>query len=82
MGTARRECLDRLLIFGSRQLDHVLCVYVRHYNHRRPHRALDLDAPDPLTAAVARGDPLASATAVQRHDLLGGLIREYELAAA
>jgi putative transposase len=82
VGTARRECLDRLLIFGRRQLDHVLRVYVRHYNQQRPHRALDLDAPEPLTTAAARGDPSASATAVQRHDLLGGLIHEYELAAA
>jgi hypothetical protein len=28
VGTIRRECLDRLLIVGRRQLQHVLCVYV------------------------------------------------------
>jgi hypothetical protein len=42
VGSARRECLDRLLIFNRRQLERVLCVYVRHYNEQRPHRALDL----------------------------------------
>jgi putative transposase len=31
IGTIRRECLDRLLILGRRQLEHVLRVYVRHY---------------------------------------------------
>jgi hypothetical protein len=28
--TVRRECLDRLLIVGRRQLGHVLHVYVDH----------------------------------------------------
>ena len=41
VGSVRRECLDRLLILGHRQLEHVLRVYVRHYNRGRPHRALD-----------------------------------------
>jgi putative transposase len=82
VGSARRECLDRILIFGRRQLEHVLRVYVRHYNGRRPHRALDLQAPDPICMPIARGDPAAPATAVQRRDLLGGLIHEYELAPA
>jgi len=30
VGSVRRECLDRLLIFGLRQLEHVLRVYVCH----------------------------------------------------
>src|SRR6266567_4245172 len=47
VGSVRRECLDRLLIVGRRQLEHVLRVYVRHYNHGRPHRALDLQPPEP-----------------------------------
>jgi transposase InsO family protein len=37
VGTVRRECLDRLLILGRRQLEHVLRVYVTHYNRQRPH---------------------------------------------
>jgi transposase InsO family protein len=45
VGSVRRECLDRLLIVGRRQLEHVLRFYVGHYNHARPHRALDLEPP-------------------------------------
>jgi hypothetical protein len=82
VGSARRECLDRLLIVGRRQLERVLCVYVRHYNRRRSHRALELRPPDLTTTPAARGDPVASAAAVRRRDLLGGLLHEYEAAAA
>jgi transposase InsO family protein len=79
IGTVRRECLDRLVIFSRRQLEHVLRVYVRHYNEHRPHRALDLHAPVPTTK---RADPVAPAIAIRRRDLLGGLIHEYEALAA
>ena len=41
VGTIRRECLDRMLIFGRRQLEVVLAEYVDHYNGHRPHRSLD-----------------------------------------
>jgi len=82
VGSVRRECLDRLLIFGRRQLEHVLRVYVRHYNCGRPHRALDLQPPEPSAAAIPRGDPRTPLTGVHRRDLLGGLIHEYELAPA
>jgi putative transposase len=83
IGTVRRECLDRLLIVGRRQLEHVLRIYVHYYNRGRPHRALDLQSPEPTAAvAAARGDPSARLTDVYRRDLLGGLIHEYELAPA
>jgi putative transposase len=82
VGSVRRECLDRLLILGRRQLEHVLRVYVCHHNSHRPHRALDLRAPDSIDAPIARGDPLTDTTVVHRRDLLGGLIHEYELAPA
>ena len=38
VGTVRRECLDRMLIFGRRHLERVLAEYVVHYNEHRPHR--------------------------------------------
>jgi putative transposase len=81
VGSVRRECLDRLLIFGHGQLEHVLRVYVCHFNKQRPHRGLELRPPD------SRGglDPPPPGTActpqVRRRDLLGGLLHEYELAA-
>jgi putative transposase len=80
VGSARRECLDRLLIFGRRQLEHVLRVYLRHFNQQRPHRALDLRPPD----HGSQRDPSPAATIyslrVRRRDLLGGLLHEYEAA--
>jgi putative transposase len=79
--SARRECLDRLLIFGRRQLEHVLRVYIRHFNEQRPHRALDLRPPD----CGSGTDPSPTAPVyplqVRRRDLLGGLLHEYEAAA-
>jgi putative transposase len=46
VGSVRRECLDRLLIFSRRQLEHVLRVYARHYNRHRPHRSLAFRPPE------------------------------------
>jgi transposase InsO family protein len=74
--TVRGECLDWLLIFGRRHLEHVLSIYVTHYNRDRPHRALALVPPE----ALSGGDPPV-ATTIERHDLLGGLIHEYRAAA-
>ena len=78
VGSIRRECLDRLLILNRRQLERVVGAYVRHYNGQRPHRALELQTPDPL--GRPRGDPAAAA--IHRRDILGGIIHEYEAAAA
>jgi transposase InsO family protein len=80
VGSARRECLDRILIFNRRQLERVLNIYIRHYNERRPHRALDLQTPDPSRRASTHGEP--TPTAIRRRDLLGRLIHEYEAIAA
>jgi len=82
VGSVRRECLDRLLIFSRRQLEHALRVYVRHYNKQRPHRALVLQPPDQPTAPSTRDQFPGSAAAIRRRDVLGGLIHEYEAAAA
>jgi putative transposase len=75
--TLRSDCLDRILILNRQHLEHVLRVYSRHYNGHRPHRALDLCPPN------GRGPTPLSAPApdrLQRRDLLGGLIHEYEAA--
>ena len=82
VGSVRRECLDRLLIFNRRQLERILRVYVRHYNEQRPHRALALQAPDPPAVTSMRTEPASGAIAIRRRDLLGGLIHEYEPAKA
>ena len=82
VGTVRRECLDRLLIVGRRHLTHVLRVYIAHYNPRRPHRSLALEPPDGTTRLPPETALTPQPLRVNRHDRLGGLIREYEHAAA
>jgi transposase InsO family protein len=80
VGTARAECLDWILVRGRRHLERVLREYATHYNHHRPHRAMGLLPPD------AREDgPHPEArrpSAFRRRPVLGGLINEYEAAAA
>jgi transposase InsO family protein len=75
--TLRADCLDWLLILGPRHLDRVLRTYVEHYNQKRLHRGLQLLAPE-SAAPVPEADRVPD---IQRRDLLGGLIHEYESAA-
>jgi transposase InsO family protein len=78
IGTARRECTDRLLIYSERHLRLVLAEYERHYNHHRPHRARNRQPPQP-TSTVAPTD--LSRARLKREEVLGGLIKEYKPAA-
>jgi putative transposase len=80
VGSVRRECLDRLLIFSQRQLEHVLRTYADHYNRHRPHRALALRPPERPDGnpKPLRAPPFPQ---LNRRDLLGGLIHEYKRAA-
>ncbi|HET8893924.1 MAG TPA: integrase core domain-containing protein [Gaiellaceae bacterium] len=83
VGSARRECLDQLLILGRRHLLQALAKYVRHYNEHRPHRALAQRSP--LRRLQPIDEPpvpdLIDLDRVRRRDILGGLIHEYRLAA-
>jgi len=79
VGTVRRECLDWLLIANRRHLQHVLREFVDYYNRHRPHRALGLTPPGPDQPTRPLATPRA--TAIRRHDRLGGLIHEYAIAA-
>jgi Integrase core domain len=45
IGTVRRECLDRVLIFGEAHLRQILSSYAAYYNEVRTHLALGKDAP-------------------------------------
>jgi len=50
-------------------------VYPGAHNEHRPHRALRLQPPDGRDPT-----PLNATDRLRRHDLLGGLIHEYEAA--
>ena len=77
--TVRAECLDWLLVMSRGHLEHVLRVYVRHYNDHRPHRALMLQPPDQPGGLTVVGNEQQHR--VHRRDLLGGLLHEYRHAA-
>jgi putative transposase len=71
VGSARRECLDWLIVGGPRQLERVLDDYVDHYNNARPHRGLQLHPPNgQLRVDIGAG-------AISCRSRLGGLLREY-----
>jgi putative transposase len=74
VGTARRELLDHLLIFGRRHLDYVLSEFFEHYHKARPQQGLGQRTPS--------GEPpaLVPAGRIVRRDRLGGLIHEYSRA--
>ncbi len=74
--TTRTEVTDRMLIFSERHLHSVVAEYARHYNGRRPHRALQLQPPRPDHPVA---DPCQER--VKRRPVLGGLLNEYERAA-
>ena len=42
IGTIRRECLDRMLVFGETHLRKVLSSYAAYYNEVRTHLSLTL----------------------------------------
>lgn len=78
VGTVRRERLDRMLTLSRRHLEATLRVFANHYNGHRPHRALGMEAPAPPRRLHAAGTGPPS---VERRNLLGGVIREYDIAA-
>jgi putative transposase len=65
-----------MLIFSERHPRTVMAQHARHYNGRRPHRALQLQPPRP-------DHPVAdlSQEQIRRQPVPGGLINEYERAA-
>jgi putative transposase len=75
--TVRSECLDWVLVWNDRHLHRVLTAYLAQDNGARPHRGLGLDVPVPVAVAGVVG----ADGAIERDDVLGGLIHEYRRAA-
>lgn len=72
VGSARRECLDWMLIVSQRHLEAVLGEYCAHYNDERPHRSCGLRPP------ASRGVPIRRPGAtIRRRARLGGLLSDY-----
>ena len=58
IGTVRRECLDRMLIFGESHLRQILSSYAAYYNQIRTHLALGKNTP--LGRAVQRSGAIVA----------------------
>jgi putative transposase len=72
VGSARRECLDWMLIVSQRHLEAVLSEYCAHYNDERPHRSCGLRPP------ASKGVPIRRPGAtLRRRARLGGLLSDY-----
>ena len=69
IGTVRRECLDRMLIFGETHLRQILTLYASYYDESCTHLSLHKDTP--LGRAVQRSGPVVAVP------VLGGLHRRY-----
>ncbi|MGO8930344.1 MAG: integrase core domain-containing protein [Limisphaerales bacterium] len=71
VGSIRRECLDRIIVFNQRQLRQLLESYLAYYHNLRPHRSLGHDSPVPRPVqSPERGKVIEMA-------LVGGLRHHY-----
>jgi len=71
IGSIRRECLDRMIVFHERQLYRALKSYLEYYHHLRPRRSQEHDSPVPRPIQLPdRGN-------VIEFPLLGGLHHHY-----
>jgi hypothetical protein len=69
--SARRECLNHLLIVNEWHLYRVLSEHVKYYNERSPHQGLGQRCPVPLARGPGQGP-------IERREVLGGLLHDYD----
>lgn len=72
----KRECLDKMILFGDRHIRHVIGEYVEHYNNERPHQGIGNRLINEPAEPPPRDGP------VQCRKRLGGLMRSYRREAA
>ena len=78
VGTFRRQCVDHVIVLNEQHLLRLLTEYVEHYNSWRPHRSLQLRAPEPRPRMFKPPD----GGRVVARPVLGGLHHEYSWEAA
>jgi transposase InsO family protein len=76
--TIKTEVTDHVLILGLRHLDRLLAEYEEHYNSHRPHRGIELAAPETIGVTPE----VANIADIRRRRTVGGLINEYHARAA
>jgi transposase InsO family protein len=69
IGSARRECIDQMLVFGETHLRRTVSMYASYYNEARTHLSLGKDAP------ISR--PIARLGRIIAEPMVGGLHHRY-----
>jgi len=69
--TVKRECLNKLILFGEGQLRRVLNWHVEHHHAERPHQGID----NKLIAKTNDEPPSGNRVVVDER--LDGLLRSY-----
>jgi putative transposase len=78
IGSAKQECLSKLILFGGRSLRYALDEYILHHQHERNHQGKDNVILFPLSADRV-GE---SAGSIDCRERLGGLLKLYYRRAA
>ncbi len=79
VGTIKRECLDRFLVFGEDHLRYLTVRFVDYYHTKRTHRGLDYHTPRQVdTSTKTATIPLLSRGDLVRRESLGGALKWYE----
>jgi len=74
LGSARRECLDHVIVLSRRHMLAFLSEYVRYFNWVRPHQGLRQSTPVKASANPCDGE-------IHSIPVLGGLHLDYRRAA-
>jgi transposase InsO family protein len=70
VGSAKSECLERMVVLGENHLRAAVREFVRHYHEERPHQGLKNELITPTTTMIGKGQ-------VKRRERLGGLLNFY-----
>jgi transposase InsO family protein len=76
IGSARRECLDHVIVFNETGLQRLMNVYCAYYDRFRTHLSLDKDTPIPRSITKSGDGDIVAIPQV------GGLHHRYERRAA
>jgi len=85
--SARRECLNHLVLFGLGGLQRALDQYRVFFNEHRAHQGIGNRIPDALRSAgketiALPGDGIIQPDEVRVQEFLGGLLKSYSRKAA
>ena len=78
VGSAKSECLDRMVLLGQGHLQAAVREFVHHYHEERPHQGLDNE----LIAPQRTAPTVIGIGHVKCRERLGGLLKFYYRQAA